>query len=157
MAAKQPTSKRTTSGAKGGTKAKGKSNAGRPTKYPETQKEREALCEYVIALGSEGKTPVQIACALQVSRQTLYNWGDEHPEFLAALTRAKEEEQAHMERLGYQGMHSKDFNAAVWKTSMQARFRDEYTERRKVDHGVQDSLANLMSELDGKNGRIPNG
>lgn len=99
--------------------------AGRPSKYD------PAYCEKVIELGREGKSQVQIAVALDIPRQTMQSWADQHLEFSAALTRAKECEQAWWEEQGMKGLTADKFNSAVWSKSMSARFRDEYTERRE--------------------------
>jgi transposase len=60
---------------------------GRPSKY------NPAFCERVIALGKLGKSIEQIACDLDVGTKTIYNWRDEHEEFLHALDMAREFEQ----------------------------------------------------------------
>jgi len=44
---------------------------------------------------------------------------------------AKEMEQAWWEVAGRQGMYSEKFNAAVWRKSMEARFRQDYTEPKQ--------------------------
>lgn len=163
MAAKKPeASKRTTPKAKGSKgkkqdKPKGKNPGGRPSTYPSTPEDRQALCDRVIALASEGLSECEISVEIDVPRKTMHRWAEEHKEFRAALTRAKEQEQAWWERTGRNALNDKEFNHNLWVKSMQARFRDEYTERRKVDHGVQDSLAKFMDRIDGKDGRIPNG
>ena len=100
--------------------------AGRPSSY------KPEYCEQVIELGSKGMSPVQIAVELGVPRTTMLSWADVHEEFSTALTRAKEHEQAWWERQGMVGMVGDKFNAAVWKTSMQARFREDYTETRRI-------------------------
>lgn len=98
---------------------------GRPTGYlPE-------YCELAMQLGAEGKSPVQIAVKLGVPRTTMLLWGDTHPEFLTALTRAKELEQDWWENKGQSNLNADKFNAVVWTKSMQARFRDDYTETNK--------------------------
>lgn len=62
--------------------------AGQPEKY------REEYCKTVVEMGKEGKTLVQMACRCGVIPQTLKNWGNDHPEFLAALNLAKAESEA---------------------------------------------------------------
>lgn len=99
--------------------------AGRPSYYD------PAYCERVIELGKQGKSQVQIAVALEVPRTTLLRWADEHEEFRTALTHAKECEQDWWENAGQAALTSKEFNSVVWTKSMQARFRDDYTERRE--------------------------
>lgn len=99
---------------------------GRPSDYlPEH-------CEAVVELGKQGKSPAQMAAHFDVSRQTIDNWAEAHPEFLEALSRALTHCQAWWEDKGMVGMVAPGFNAAVWSKSMQARFRDDYTERKEV-------------------------
>lgn len=106
-------------------------NGGRPSKYD------EAICQRVIDLGKEGKSLTQIAVALNVPKSTLQSWADQHIEFSAALTRAKQCEQAWWENAGQEGLRADKFNSAVWAKSMSARFREDYTERRELA-GVAD-------------------
>lgn len=102
--------------------------AGRPTKYD------PAYCEAVIEMAKEGKGKCEYAAEFDVSRQTIDNWADAHEEFLEALTRARAHEQAWWERTGREGMFLDRFNAPVWKKSVEARFRDDYTERKAHEH-----------------------
>lgn len=97
----------------------------RPTDYePE-------YCEDVIRLGKAGKSKAQMASHFDVSRQTIDNWAETNPEFLEALTRAMAHCQAWWEDQGQSGMVAPGFNAAVWKKSVEARFREDYTERQE--------------------------
>ena len=89
----------------------------------------------MVELGRDGLSMVQIAVELGVPRQTMLSWGDVHPDFSAALTYAKDAAQAWWERKGTTGLDAERFNALVWKVSMQARFRDDYTERRVQEVG----------------------
>lgn len=100
---------------------------GRPSKY------KPEYCEKVVELAEGGAGWAEWAVACGVDRATLYHWGDEHPEFLTALSRAKILEQAWWEKAGRNGMYLDKFNALVWKTSVQARFRDDYTERKVTE------------------------
>ena len=104
-------------------------NGGRPSKY------QPEFCEKVIELGKEGKSLTQMCAHFDISRQTIDNWAEQNPEFLEALTRARVHMQAKLEEMGFDGLTSREFNAAVWKTTMQARFPWDYTERRehKID------------------------
>lgn len=105
---------------------------GRPTLY------RKEYCQRVMELGAQGKSPAQIAHDLGVLRETMIQWGDTYPGFLTALRMAKQAEQNHWENLGHSGLDADKFNALVWKTSMQARFRDDYTEKRINEHTGKD-------------------
>jgi len=99
---------------------------GRPTKYcPE-------FCELAIEMGKIGYSPAMIACEFEVDKASMYHWGDEYPEFFTALRAAKTYEQGWWEREGMGGLRCRDFNANLWIKSAQARFREDYTERKET-------------------------
>ena len=101
-------------------------NSGRPTGY------KPEYCDTAIELGKQGKSPNSIACAIGVARPTLYAWAEKHEEFMTALKIAKQHEQEWWENKGQEGIDADKFNATVWKVSMAARFRDDYTERKET-------------------------
>lgn len=111
----------------------------RPTVYD------PAYCDQVVDLGKQGKSKAQMAAAFDVSRQTIDNWGAAHPEFLEALMRADAHCQAWWEDQGQLGLSAQGFNAAVWKKSVEARFREDYTERRDINQTlrIEDLIAGL--------------
>jgi len=100
---------------------------GRPSKYD------PAYCDRIVELCGQGKSLAQVAHAFGVARQTLDNWAAANPDFLEALSRAKTAEQAWWEEAGQSGLFLDKFNAAVWKKSVEARFRDDYTERKQTE------------------------
>lgn len=98
---------------------------GRPSLY------RPEYCERVLEMGMEGYSIAQMAATLGVDKASVYRWRDENADFRTALSKAMTAAQAWWERLGLEGMqNNKQFNALVWKISMQARFREDYTERK---------------------------
>jgi len=106
---------------------------GRPSGY------RPEYCERVIELGKDGASPAQMAADLGIThRNTLDDWAEVHPEFSEAYTHARTQAQAWWERTGMAGLNADRFNGLVWKTSMQARFRDDYTEKRIQEHTGKD-------------------
>ena len=96
---------------------------GRPTKY------HEGVCEEVVKLGAIGYSLCQMAAHFHVTRKTLQNWSQEHPDFFAALSLAMEYSQAWWEQWGRIGLTTPGFNAAHWKTNVYNRFRDDYMDR----------------------------
>lgn len=100
---------------------------GRPTLYD------PSYCERVIELGREGKTPLQMAVSIGVARTTLLAWADEHPEFLTALTLARELSQDWWESAGQNGLLTPGFNASLYNKIVSCRFRDDYTEKTKTE------------------------
>ena len=102
-----------------------KLKVGRPSKY--TPK----CCEEVLELGSQGATIAQISAHFGVGRQSIFDWAKANPEFSAALERCFELSQTWWELYGRSGQSNPGFNALVWKKTMEARFRNDYTERRE--------------------------
>lgn len=104
-----------------------KTKMGRPSKYD------PSYCDLVIEMGKEGASLAVMGSAIGVDRVTLLDWAKVHPEFSTALRLAKLHEQAWWEKIGVKGLTADKFNAMVWKVSMQARFRDDYTEQRRTE------------------------
>jgi len=104
---------------------------GRPSLY------KPEFCEEVIALGKIGKSVEAIGAILGVGTKTLYNWRDEHSEFLHALDMAKEFEMQWWEDIAQTHMienkESDRINATIWSRSMAARFPKKYREQVKQE------------------------
>ena len=83
----------------------------------------------MVDLGADGKSPAQIAAELGVAQQTLENWGTNHKEFLEALMISRTKCKAWWENVGQNALFADKFQQNVWTKSMQARFREDYTER----------------------------
>jgi len=86
------------------------------------------MCEQVIELGRQGKSHVQIACALDVTRETLYQWAETHSDFSDAIKRARQLAQAWFEDVGQAGMTAQTFHASLWAKQVSCRFPDDYRE-----------------------------
>ena len=104
---------------------------GRPSQYD------PVYCERVIELGKLGKSVEQIAAQIGVGTKTMYNWRDEHPEFLHAMDIAKELELDWWENIAQNMMiENKEgdrLNASIWSRSMAARFPKKYRESTKTE------------------------
>ena len=110
--------------------AKPKLNIGRPSTYDPKHIPR------VIELGAQGCSLAQIASDFGVVRATLHEWAGRHPEFLEAITRARDLSMTWWETEGKRGMWAgktgKVLNAQLWSRSMSARFPDDYREQPSV-------------------------
>jgi transposase len=104
---------------------------GRPSKYD------PKFCDEVIALGKIGKSVEAIGAILGVGTKTLYNWRDQHEDFLHALDMAKEFELQWWEDIAQTHMienkESDKINATIWSRSMAARFPKKYREQVKQE------------------------
>ena len=63
--------------------AEAKHAGGRPSKYD------EAFCDQIVEEMGKGYSLTAFAGCIGVHRETLLNWGKEHPEFFDAIKRAK--------------------------------------------------------------------
>lgn len=117
--------------------------AGRPTDYD------PAFCERVIELGREGKSVVEMAAEIGVSRNTLEtNWPEANPEFLEALGIAREASQAWWEAKGRDALEKSVFQASVWSRSMAARFPKDWRESKLIGSDPDNPLpSNMTVEL----------
>ena len=103
---------------------------GRPTKY------RSEYCKRVVDLSRDGLSVAELALDIGVARQTLYTWMDAHPEFLDAMSRARDYSLAWWERKAREGIvneKGRAINAALWGKIMSARFPDDYRKRKEIE------------------------
>jgi len=102
--------------------------AGRPSIY------KSEMCSEAIELGGQGKSLTQIAVALGVSKDTLYTWVKEKPEFSDAIQKARAAAQAWWEERGQLATDGEipGFNATAWVFTMKNRFRDDYADRKEL-------------------------
>ena len=103
-----------------------KENRGRPTAYDPDYR------EMVIAMGEQGLSLLEMAQEIGVTRQTLWNWANDRPEFFDALAYARECSQAHMERLGKANFQNKDFQTHLFTKFMAARFPGDWTVKKEI-------------------------
>lgn len=104
----------------------------RPTDY------REEFCDKAVDLGERGKSRAQIARDLGVTRQTLANWEQAHPEFLDAMTQARELALAWWEDQGQEGIWSeaggRTLNANAYRLQVTNRFPDDWRDKQEHAH-----------------------
>jgi len=111
---------------------------------------RPEYCEKALEYGAQGKSRAWMAAEFGVSRITLMNWEEQYPEFLSAMTRARELAQRWWEDVGQDGLlMGSGFNGSVWSRSMSARFPDDWREKTATEHSGtltinhEDALAQL--------------
>lgn len=93
---------------------------GRPTKY------KKEYCKGLIDFMSNGRSFTAYAAKLKVSRETLYCWERDNPEFLDAKRHAYTACEAWWEKQGMDGLWDEEngpkLNASKWIFNMKARF-----------------------------------
>lgn len=101
--------------------------AGRPTSY------NPGFCQEVMDLGKQGKSITQMAAALDVCKDSLYEWEKTIPEFSDALKRARQLSQAWWEDRGQEGLDKPGFQSSLWAKQVSCRFRSDYSEKSTVE------------------------
>jgi len=116
--------------------------AGRPTKY------KPEYCEQIVEEFSKGGHVMTFAYRVGVSKQTVYDWCDAHPEFLDAKQRAECAAFEFYNKLSIGLMAGKiKGNATPWVLQMKNRFG--YRDRIETSETETDKFrtpANLLPE-----------
>src|SRR5690554_3298607 len=113
---------------------------GRPTKYT------DAMPDALYNAMADGKSITQFAAKIGVSRSTVYEWAEQHPEFSDALTRGKEVGEAYWENELQGMMYSKEANAPLVKLYFANRFG--WTDKQEVDNKSSDGSMRPAAPLD---------
>ncbi len=103
----------------------------RPSKYD------PAYCEQVIELAQDGASLLECAVTIGVEKKTLYNWAEDHPEFLHALTRAKQLRLVWWERVHRKCAQSGEGNAASIQFGLKNIGPEDYADKVDLNHGGQ--------------------
>lgn len=119
---------------------------GRPAKYD------PSFCAIVIEIGENGGWIADMACACKlpgakhgVSYQTIFNWAKEHDDFLEALEIARAECRKWWENKAQSNIDSKVFQSALWKSIMQSRFREDYTDNHRLSGDSLNPIAHNIA------------
>lgn len=109
----------------------------------------ETICAKAIEVLSNGESLVAVAAELGVSRQTIYDWKDKHPEFNEAVQLGLARSQRYWEQMGHDGTvgTNKDFSATPWVFTMKSRFRDDYAEDKDKKSNSDSLVEKLIDKL----------
>ena len=88
----------------------------RPTKY------KPEHCDRIIALMKEGASIEEICLELDICKQTIYNWFDNHPELLDAKKKGEDFSKGWWMKQGRTNLKDKEFNYTGWYMNMKNRF-----------------------------------
>jgi hypothetical protein len=106
--------------------------AGRPTLY------RPEYCQLAIDLLSQGYSLAKIAAELRVSRQTIYQWRDDNPEFSDALKAGEAASAAWWQEQLRRIVSGGEGNAAAAIFGLKNRDPNYWREKRELDHTSSD-------------------
>lgn len=120
--------------------------AGRPTKY------RDEFCDLVVEMGKEGKSFCQMACAMDITEETLYQWKKSKPDFSESLKKARQHAQAWWEDHGQRGTIGQidGFNSTsyVWQTKN--RFPDAFRDKHEIEHSGEVEVTVTIGGINGE-------
>ena len=106
---------------------------GRPSKY------KEEYNLIVLDMFKEGCSISEIALDLDISRQTIYYWAENIPEFSYTLKKGLEYSQGWWEKQGRTALYSNNdpmsskINPAMWFMNMKNRFREDWKDKHEVE------------------------
>ncbi len=109
------------------------------------------MCAVAAKVLAEGESLAAVCAELEVTRSTLYEWREHHPEFRDALEIGLQKAQRDWERLGRNGIEGnlEKFSASPWIFTMKNRFRDDYKEDKEhhvVDLTVVEKLIDKLAD-----------
>jgi len=102
--------------------------AGRPTKY------RPEYCDKAVEFLSEGFSCLGLAGELSVTESTIYNWMDQHPEFLEAIKKGQAKSGLWWERTLKTNAKTGEGNATACIFGVKNRSRSQWRDRQEIDH-----------------------
>ena len=85
-----------------------------------------------------GASLTSFAAEIDVCRATITEWASVHPEFSAAVKRAKAKCAAWWERLGREGAQGAPANPALVIFGLKNMAPDEWRDRKELDHSSSD-------------------
>lgn len=112
---------------------------GTPNKY------KPEFCEIAEKVLANGESLAAICAEIRITRSTLYEWRDNHPEFNEAIQIGLQMAQRDWERIGRDGVlgNLEKFAGSPWIFTMKNRFRDDYQED-KQDKTVSDTIVEKL-------------
>jgi hypothetical protein len=101
-------------------------------------KNKQHYLDILETLGHEGESLAAVSIALDINRDTLWEWENKFPEFSEALTKVKRRSQMHWEGIAKQQATEGKGNAASLIWMMKNMFRDDYQDR--IEHDVKANI-----------------
>ena len=113
----------------------GKHPGGRPEKY------RPEMCATALELMRNGSSKKAVAAALDINRDTLYQWEKKYPELSDTIKKGEELSEVWWEEKARANIDNKSFNSVLWLMNMKCRFglRDTVPEQNvtnNIQYGV---------------------
>ena len=107
--------------------------AGRPSAY------KPEYCDTIVKVMSDGYSVTGFAGIIGVSRQTIYNWADEHTEFFDALKTAQAAAGVWWEDQLRNIVQGGEGNATAAIFALKNRAADDWRDKREVDNTSSDN------------------
>ncbi len=114
---------------------------GRPSDY------KPEYCDQLVQHMAQGLSFEAFAGVIGCVKGTLYNWAEQHDEFLYAKKRGIEACRLFWEKAGIDGLMNKDgvsMNATVWIFNMKNRFKEEWADKQQLEHSGNGVSLNII-------------
>ena len=103
-------------------------SVGRPSKY------RDEYCQMLVDHMADGASATSFAASIDVSRSTITEWADVHPEFSAALTRGKAKRAAWWAKVARNNAVTGDGSAPITIFGLKNMGPEDWSDKSSVDH-----------------------
>lgn len=94
-------------------------------------------CDQAVAFMADGYSLTAFAGQIGVSRQTIYNWAERHPEFLDAVKRGEAASQLWWERRNREFAKDGEGNATAIIFGLKNRAAEDWRDKHEVDHNMK--------------------
>ena len=114
-----------------------------------SNKYRKDMCIKAEEVLANGESLAAICAELGITRTTLYDWRERHPEFKEAIERGLQKAQRLWEQIGQDGIKGnyEKFNSAPWIFTMKNRFREDYKEDKEIKSDNASLVEKLLDKL----------
>ena len=119
-----------------------KNPIGRPSKYD------PKYCDMIVEHMSEGASITSFAAEIDVARSTITEWAEVHPDFSAAVKRAKAKCASWWEKLGRSGAQGGEVNPTLVIFGLKNMGADDWRDKQEVDHTTNGESLNKGRTLD---------
>lgn len=116
---------------------------GRPTDY------KPEYCQMVIDHMAEGFSFEAFAGLIGVCKQTIYNWLEQHPDFVDAKKKGFEASRMFWEKIGINQAKTGEGSATAFIFNMKNRFKEDWNDRVINQHEGAAALSINIQPLEG--------
>jgi hypothetical protein len=106
-----------------------------------TPEYKDIYADKALSILAEGKSKNAVCAHIGISKQTLYNWEKNYPDFKEAVDIGMAACEYHWEELGADGIIADGFNTGMWMIQMRNRFGWKATDPKEQPETDKSGIA----------------